>query len=248
MWAITGQHPGGARTLSSALPTPTTSTLTGPEPSGHHDLRQGRDNATNLASASENRDELVRKIREFTPPGEAADCDWCWISSSCHQARWSSRWRRRSPYGRASPCDEEAACGAASARRGAQPGHRHRHRSGHGGEDRAPSACTATYEQVTLAVSQKLATLIDREPACAAVLTPPWRLLRRSQQTLRDCPQARQTCWCPAHADSFHNSTLAAPPSACCRPTAPTARWVAGSRSRRNRGTAGRRWQGIGRV
>ena len=89
--AIAGQHPGGAR--HEQRPNFNYFTLTGPNRLVI-DLK-GASNATNLARI-ENKSELVRKIRESTPAGRRAACDWCWISA-LPSSRWSSRWRRQVP-------------------------------------------------------------------------------------------------------------------------------------------------------
>lgn len=119
---------------------------------------------------------------------------------------------------------------------------------GHG-EDPGSIGPRRTYEKrVTLSVSQKLAALIDREPGMRAVMTRRGDYFVDLNKRSEIARKAKADLLVSVHADSFHNSTPRGSRSGCCRPIAPTARWAAGWRSRRSRGTAGRGRQGIGRI
>ena len=132
---------------------------------------------------------------------------------------------------------------------GARQGHRHRHRSWSRRGRPGSIGPRRTYEKrVTLAVSQKLATLIDREPGMRAVLTRRGDYFVDLNKRSEIARKAKADLLVSVHADSFHNST---PRGASV--------WVL-STNRANRemgswlekqekqGNCWGRWQGIGRV
>ena len=78
---------------------------------------------------------------------------------------------------------------------------------GHGGEDPGSIGPRRTYERVTLAVSQKLAALIDREPGMRAVLTRRGDYFVDLNKRSEIARKAKADLLVSVHADSFHNST-----------------------------------------
>jgi N-acetylmuramoyl-L-alanine amidase len=243
--AIAGQHPGGAR--HEQRPNFNYFTLTGPNRLVI-DLK-GASNATNLARI-ENKSELVRKIRESTPLEKGGLRLVLDLGSAIKPVVFPLA--PAGPYGHRLVIDlpyEEK-----GPRRSPRPSGQGKAiviaiDPGHGGEDPGSIGPRRTYEKrVTLAVSQKLAALIDREPGMRAVLTRRGDYFVDLNKRSEIARKAKADLLVSVHADSFHNSTRAAPPSGCCRPTAPTARWAAGWRNRRSRASCWGRRQGVGRI
>jgi N-acetylmuramoyl-L-alanine amidase len=79
---------------------------------------------------------------------------------------------------------------------------------GHGGEDPGSIGPKRTYEKrVTLAVSQKLAGLINREPGMQAVLTRTGDYFVDLNKRSEIARKAKADLLVSVHADSFHNAT-----------------------------------------
>lgn len=171
---------------------------------------KGASNATNLARI-ENKSELVRKIRESTPLEKGSMRLVLDLSSSIKPVVFPLA--PAGPYGHRLvidlPYEEKGGATAQPAPVGGQgkaiviaidPGH--------GGEDPGSIGPRRTYEKrVTLAVSQKLAALIDREPGMRAVMTRRGDYFVDLNKRSEIARKAKADLLVSVHADSFHNST-----------------------------------------
>jgi N-acetylmuramoyl-L-alanine amidase len=183
-------------------------TLTGPDRLVI-DLK-GANNVTNLARI-ENKSELVRKIRESSPLEKGGLRLVLDLSSTIKPVVFPLA--PAGPYGHRLVIDlpyEEKASVAVQATPVAGKG-----RGvviaidpGHGGEDPGSIGPRRTYEKrVTLAVSQKLAALIDREPGMRAVLTRRGDYFVDLNKRSEIARKAKADLLVSVHADSFHNAT-----------------------------------------
>ena len=171
---------------------------------------KGASNAANLARI-ENKSELVRKIRESTPLEKGSMRLVLDLSSSIKPVVFPLA--PAGPYGHRLvidlPYEEKGGATAQPAPVGGQgkaiviaidPGH--------GGEDPGSIGPRRTYEKrVTLAVSQKLAALIDREPGMRAVMTRRGDYFVALNKRSEIARKAKADLLVSVHADSFHNST-----------------------------------------
>lgn len=171
---------------------------------------KGASNAANLARI-ENKSELVRKIRESTPLEKGSMRLVLDLSSSIKPVVFPLA--PAGPYGHRLvidlPYEEKGGATAQPAPVGGQgkaiviaidPGH--------GGEDPGSIGPRRTYEKrVTLAVSQKLAALIDREPGMRAVMTRRGDYFVDLNKRSEIARKAKADLLVSVHADSFHNST-----------------------------------------
>lgn len=172
---------------------------------------KGTSNAANLARV-ENNSELVRKVRQSTPLEQGALRLVLDLSATIKPVVFPLA--PAGPYGHRLVIDlpyEEKRSAAA-----AQPvpvSGKHRGvviaiDPGHGGEDPGSIGPRRTYEKrVTLAVSQKLAALIDREPGMRAVLTRRGDYFVDLNKRSEIARKAKADLLVSVHADSFHNST-----------------------------------------
>ncbi len=172
---------------------------------------KGASNATNLARV-ENNSELVRKIRESTPLEKGGLRLVLDLSSSIKPVVFPLA--PAGPYGHRLVIDlpyEEKR--SAAAVQSTPVGGKGRGvviaiDPGHGGEDPGSIGPRRTYEKrVTLAVSQKLAALIDREPGMRAVLTRRGDYFVDLNKRSEIARKAKADLLVSVHADSFHNST-----------------------------------------
>ncbi|WP_429040701.1 N-acetylmuramoyl-L-alanine amidase [Aeromonas media] len=171
---------------------------------------KGASNAANLARI-ENKSELVRKIRESTPLEKGSMRLVLDLSSSIKPVVFPLA--PAGPYGHRLvidlPYEEKGGATVQPAPVGGQgkaiviaidPGH--------GGEDPGSIGPRRTYEKrVTLAVSQKLAALIDREPGMRAVMTRRGDYFVDLNKRSEIARKAKADLLVSVHADSFHNST-----------------------------------------
>ena len=171
---------------------------------------KGASNAANLARI-ENKSELVRKIRESTPLEKGSMRLVLDLSSAIKPVVFPLA--PAGPYGHRLvidlPYEEKGGATAQPAPVGGQgkaiviaidPGH--------GGEDPGSIGPRRTYEKrVTLAVSQKLAALIDREPGMRAVMTRRGDYFVDLNKRSEIARKAKADLLVSVHADSFHNST-----------------------------------------
>ncbi len=171
---------------------------------------KGASNATNLARI-ENKSELVRKIRESTPLEKGGLRLVLDLGSAIKPVVFPLA--PAGPYGHRLVIDlpyEEK--GSAAAQPAPVGGHGKAIviaiDPGHGGEDPGSIGPRRTYEKrVTLAVSQKLAALIDREPGMRAVLTRRGDYFVDLNKRSEIARKAKADLLVSVHADSFHNST-----------------------------------------
>ncbi|MFM5575818.1 N-acetylmuramoyl-L-alanine amidase [Aeromonas sp. 602658] len=172
---------------------------------------KGASNATNLARV-ENNSELVRKIRESTPLEKGGLRLVLDLSSAIKPVVFPLA--PAGPYGHRLVIDlpyEEKR--SAAAVQSTPVGGKGRGvviaiDPGHGGEDPGSIGPRRTYEKrVTLAVSQKLAALIDREPGMRAVLTRRGDYFVDLNKRSEIARKAKADLLVSVHADSFHNST-----------------------------------------
>ena len=183
-------------------------TLTGPDRLVI-DLK-GASNVTNLARI-ENKSELVRKIRESSPLEKGGLRLVLDLSSTIKPVVFPLA--PAGPYGHRLVIDlpyEEKASAAVQATPvgGKGKGVVIAIDPGHGGEDPGSIGPRRTYEKrVTLAVSQKLAALIDREPGMRAVLTRRGDYFVDLNKRSEIARKAKADLLVSVHADSFHNST-----------------------------------------
>lgn len=183
-------------------------TLTGPDRLVI-DLK-GANNVTNLARI-ENKSELVRKIRESSPLEKGGLRLVLDLSSTIKPVVFPLA--PAGPYGHRLVIDlpyEEKASAAVQATPvgGKGRGVVIAIDPGHGGEDPGSIGPRRTYEKrVTLAVSQKLAALIDREPGMRAVLTRRGDYFVDLNKRSEIARKAKADLLVSVHADSFHNST-----------------------------------------
>lgn len=171
---------------------------------------KGASNAANLARI-ENKSELVRKIRESTPLEKGSMRLVLDLSSAIKPVVFPLA--PAGPYGHRLvidlPYEEKGGATAQPAPVGGQgkaiviaidPGH--------GGEDPGSIGPRRTYEKrVTLAVSQKLAALIEREPGMRAVMTRRGDYFVDLNKRSEIARKAKADLLVSVHADSFHNST-----------------------------------------
>lgn len=184
-------------------------TLTGPDRLVI-DLK-GANNVANLASIGNN-SELVRKIRESSPLEKGGLRLVLDLSSTIKPVVFPLA--PAGPYGHRLvidlPYEEKRSAAAVQATPvggkgkvvviAIDPGH--------GGEDPGSIGPRRTYEKrVTLAVSQKLAALIDREPGMRAVLTRRGDYFVDLNKRSEIARKAKADLLVSVHADSFHNST-----------------------------------------
>ncbi|AZU47277.1 N-acetylmuramoyl-L-alanine amidase [Aeromonas hydrophila] len=183
-------------------------TLTGPDRLVI-DLK-GASNVTNLARI-ENKSELVRKIRESSPLEKGGLRLVLDLGSTIKPVVFPLA--PAGPYGHRLVIDlpyEEKASAAVQATPvgGKGKGVVIAIDPGHGGEDPGSIGPRRTYEKrVTLAVSQKLAALIDREPGMRAVLTRRGDYFVDLNKRSEIARKAKADLLVSVHADSFHNST-----------------------------------------
>ncbi|HHQ4626795.1 TPA: N-acetylmuramoyl-L-alanine amidase [Aeromonas veronii] len=184
-------------------------TLTGPDRLVI-DLK-GASNAANLARI-ENNSELVRKIRQSTPLEKGGLRLVMDLSSAIKPVVFPLA--PAGPYGHRLvidlPYEEKRSAAAVQATPvgGKGKGVVIAIDPGHGGEDPGSIGPRRTYEKrVTLAVSQKLAALIDREPGMRAVLTRRGDYFVDLNKRSEIARKAKADLLVSIHADSFHNST-----------------------------------------
>ncbi|WP_429071075.1 N-acetylmuramoyl-L-alanine amidase [Aeromonas dhakensis] len=183
-------------------------TLTGPDRLVI-DLK-GASNVTNLTRI-ENKSELVRKIRESSPLEKGGLRLVLDLSSAIKPVVFPLA--PAGPYGHRLvidlPYEEKASATAQAAPVGGKgKGVVIAIDPGHGGEDPGSIGPRRTYEKrVTLAVSQKLAALIDREPGMRAVLTRRGDYFVDLNKRSEIARKAKADLLVSVHADSFHNST-----------------------------------------
>lgn len=184
-------------------------TLTGPDRLVI-DLK-GASNATNLARI-ENNSELVRKIRQSTPLEKGGLRLVMDLSSAIKPVVFPLA--PAGPYGHRLvidlPYEEKRSAAAVQSTPvgGKGKGVVIAIDPGHGGEDPGSIGPRRTYEKrVTLAVSQKLAALIDREPGMRAVLTRRGDYFVDLNKRSEIARKAKADLLVSVHADSFHNST-----------------------------------------
>ena len=179
-------------------------TLTGPDRLVI-DLK-GASNVTNLARI-ENKSELVRKIRESTPLEKGGLRLVLDLGSAIKPVVFPLA--PAGPYGHRLVIDlpyEEK--GSAAAQPAPVGGHGKAIviaiDPGHGGEDPGSIGPRRTYEKrVTLAVSQKLAALIDREPGMRAVLTRDTDYFVPLQMRVQKARRIQSDLFISVHADAF---------------------------------------------
>ncbi|MEB8287235.1 N-acetylmuramoyl-L-alanine amidase [Aeromonas veronii] len=184
-------------------------TLTGPDRLVI-DLK-GASNAANLARI-ENNSELVRKIRQSTPLEKGGLRLVMDLSSAIKPVVFPLA--PAGPYGHRLvidlPYEEKRSAAAVQSTPvgGKGKGVVIAIDPGHGGEDPGSIGPRRTYEKrVTLAVSQKLAALIDREPGMRAVLTRRGDYFVDLNKRSEIARKAKADLLVSVHADSFHNST-----------------------------------------
>ncbi|WP_429022391.1 N-acetylmuramoyl-L-alanine amidase [Aeromonas allosaccharophila] len=184
-------------------------TLTGPDRLVI-DLK-GASNAANLARV-ENNSELVRKIRQSTPLEKGGLRLVMDLSSAIKPVVFPLA--PAGPYGHRLvidlPYEEKRSAAAVQSTPvgGKGKGVVIAIDPGHGGEDPGSIGPRRTYEKrVTLAVSQKLAALIDREPGMRAVLTRRGDYFVDLNKRSEIARKAKADLLVSVHADSFHNST-----------------------------------------
>ncbi|WP_421297291.1 N-acetylmuramoyl-L-alanine amidase [Aeromonas sp. 604015] len=184
-------------------------TLTGPDRLVI-DLK-GASNATNLARI-ENNSELVRKIRQSTPLEKGGLRLVMDLSSAIKPVVFPLA--PAGPYGHRLvidlPYEEKRSAAAVQSTPvgGKGKGVVIAIDPGHGGEDPGSIGPRRTYEKrVTLAVSQKLAALIDRESGMRAVLTRRGDYFVDLNKRSEIARKAKADLLVSVHADSFHNST-----------------------------------------
>ncbi|MCF5846059.1 N-acetylmuramoyl-L-alanine amidase [Aeromonas veronii] len=184
-------------------------TLTGPDRLVI-DLK-GASNAANLARI-ENNSELVRKIRQSTPLEKGGLRLVMDLSSAIKPVVFPLA--PAGPYGHRLvidlPYEEKRSAAAVQATPvgGKGKGVVIAIDPGHGGEDPGSIGPRRTYEKrVTLAVSQKLAALIDREPGMRAVMTRRGDYFVDLNKRSEIARKAKADLLVSIHADSFHNST-----------------------------------------
>ncbi|MGY3870446.1 N-acetylmuramoyl-L-alanine amidase [Aeromonas crassostreae] len=180
-------------------------TLTGPDRLVI-DLK-GASNGTNLARV-ENKSELVRKIRESTPVDKGGLRLVLDLKSAIKPVVFPLA--PAGPYGHRLvidlPYEESTARHAAPPP--ASPGSKViiAIDAGHGGEDPGSIGPRRTYEKrVTLAVSQKLAALINREPGMQAVMTRRGDYFVDLNKRSEIARKSKADLLVSVHADSFHN-------------------------------------------
>lgn len=184
-------------------------TLTGPDRLVI-DLK-GANNVANLARIGNN-SELVRKIRESSPLEKGGLRLVLDLSSTIKPVVFPLA--PAGPYGHRLvidlPYEEKRSAAAVQA---TPVGGKGKEvviaiDPGHGGEDPGSIGPRRTYEKrVTLAVSQKLAALIDREPGMRAVLTRRGDYFVDLNKRSEIARKAKADLLVSVHADSFHNST-----------------------------------------
>ncbi|MFM5755263.1 N-acetylmuramoyl-L-alanine amidase [Aeromonas veronii] len=184
-------------------------TLTGPDRLVI-DLK-GASNAANLARI-ENNSELVRKIRQSTPLDKGGLRLVMDLSSAIKPVVFPLA--PAGPYGHRLvidlPYEEKRSAAAVQSTPvgGKGKGVVIAIDPGHGGEDPGSIGPRRTYEKrVTLAVSQKLAALIDREPGMRAVMTRRGDYFVDLNKRSEIARKAKADLLVSVHADSFHNST-----------------------------------------
>ncbi|HHQ4937211.1 TPA: N-acetylmuramoyl-L-alanine amidase [Aeromonas veronii] len=184
-------------------------TLTGPDRLVI-DLK-GASNAANLAQI-ENNSELVRKIRQSTPLEKGGLRLVMDLSSAIKPVVFPLA--PAGPYGHRLvidlPYEEKRSAAAVQSTPvgGKGKGVVIAIDPGHGGEDPGSIGPRRTYEKrVTLAVSQKLAALIDREPGMRAVMTRRGDYFVDLNKRSEIARKAKADLLVSIHADSFHNST-----------------------------------------
>ncbi|HHQ4553239.1 TPA: N-acetylmuramoyl-L-alanine amidase [Aeromonas veronii] len=184
-------------------------TLTGPDRLVI-DLK-GASNAANLARI-ENNSELVRKIRQSTPLEKGGLRLVMDLSSAIKPVVFPLA--PAGPYGHRLvidlPYEEKRSAAAVQSTPvgGKGKGVVIAIDPGHGGEDPGSIGPRRTDEKrVTLAVSQKLAALIDREPGMRAVLTRRGDYFVDLNKRSEIARKAKADLLVSVHADSFHNST-----------------------------------------
>ncbi|MFM5295853.1 N-acetylmuramoyl-L-alanine amidase [Aeromonas veronii] len=184
-------------------------TLTGPDRLVI-DLK-GASNAANLARI-ENNSELVRKIRQSTPLEKGGLRLVMDLSSAIKPVVFPLA--PAGPYGHRLvidlPYEEKRSAAAVQSTPvgGKGKGVVIAIDPGHGGEDPGSIGPRRTYEKrVTLAVSQKLAALIDREPGMRAVMTRRGDYFVDLNKRSEIARKAKADLLVSIHADSFHNST-----------------------------------------
>lgn len=184
-------------------------TLTGPDRLVI-DLK-GASNAANLARV-ENNSELVRKIRQSTPLEKGGLRLVMDLSSAIKPVVFPLA--PAGPYGHRLvidlPYEEKRSAAAVQSTPvgGKGKGVVIAIDPGHGGEDPGSIGPRRTYEKrVTLAVSQKLAALIDREPGMRAVMTRRGDYFVDLNKRSEIARKAKADLLVSIHADSFHNST-----------------------------------------
>lgn len=184
-------------------------TLTGPDRLVI-DLK-GASNVTNLARV-ENNSELVRKVRQSTPLEKGGLRLVLDLSSAIKPVVFPLA--PAGPYGHRLVIDlpyEEKR--SAAAVQSAPVGGKGKGvviaiDPGHGGEDPGSIGPRRTYEKrVTIAVSQKLAALIDREPGMRAILTRRGDYFVDLNKRSEIARKAKADLLVSIHADSFHNAT-----------------------------------------
>lgn len=169
---------------------------------------KGASNGANLARV-ENKSELVRKIRESTPVDKGGLRLVLDLKSAIKPVVFPLA--PAGPYGHRLVIDlpyEES-----SARHAAPPPATPGSKviiaidPGHGGEDPGSIGPRRTYEKrVTLAVSQKLAALINREPGMQAVMTRNGDYFVDLNKRSEIARRSKADLLVSVHADSFHNS------------------------------------------
>ncbi|WED76013.1 N-acetylmuramoyl-L-alanine amidase [Aeromonas allosaccharophila] len=184
-------------------------TLTGPDRLVI-DLK-GASNAANLARI-ENNSELVRKIRQSTPLEKGGLRLVMDLSSAIKPVVFPLA--PAGPYGHRLvidlPYEEKRSAAAVQSTPvgGKGKGVVIAIDPGHGGEDPGSIGPRRTYEKrVTMAVSQKLAALIDREPGMRAVLTRRGDYFVDLNKRSEIARKAKADLLVSVHADSFHNAT-----------------------------------------
>ncbi|HDO1384571.1 TPA: N-acetylmuramoyl-L-alanine amidase [Aeromonas veronii] len=184
-------------------------TLTGPDRLVI-DLK-GASNTANLARI-ENNSELVRKIRQSTPLEKGGLRLVMDLSSAIKPVVFPLA--PAGPYGHRLvidlPYEEKRSAAAVQSTPvgGKGKGVVIAIDPGHGGEDPGSIGPRRTYEKrVTLAVSQKLAALIDREPGMRAVMTRRGDYFVDLNKRSEIARKAKADLLVSIHADSFHNST-----------------------------------------
>ncbi|MFB2862435.1 N-acetylmuramoyl-L-alanine amidase [Aeromonas sp. MdU4] len=172
---------------------------------------KGASNSANLARV-ENNSELVRKIRQSTPLENGGLRLVLDLSSAIKPVVFPLA--PAGPYGHRLvidlPYEEKRSAAAVQATPvgGKGNGVVIAIDPGHGGEDPGSIGPRRTYEKrVTMAVSQKLAALIDREPGMRAVLTRRGDYFVDLNKRSEIARKAKADLLVSVHADSFHNST-----------------------------------------